>query len=52
MTNKNIYDKIFEKNVLFVEKLYLPARQEMGSVLIAAGITIDLEKLTRIKIKN
>lgn len=52
MTNKNLYDKILEKNVLFVEKLYLPARQEMVSALIAAGITIDLEKLTRIKIKN
>ena len=52
MTNKNLYYKKKKKNVLFVEKLYLPARQEMVSALIAAGITIDLEKLTRIKIKN
>lgn len=52
MTNKNIYYKIFEKKCAVVGKLYLPARQEMVSALIAAGITIDLEKLTRIKIKN
>lgn len=49
MTNKNIYDKIFKKNAMFVEELYLPAKREMASVLIVAGITIDLEKLTRIQ---
>ena len=45
----NQYDKIFEKNAMSVEKLYLLAKQEMGSVLIVAGIIIDLEKLTRIR---
>lgn len=45
----NQYDKIFEKNAMFVEKLYLPAKKEMESVLIVAGITTILEKLTRIR---
>lgn len=38
------YDKIFEKNVMFVAKLYLPAKPGMENVNTVAGITINLEK--------
>lgn len=36
--------KFLKKNVMFVAKLYLPAKPEMESVNIAVGITIDSEK--------
>ena len=45
----NQYDKIFEKNVMFVSKLYLSAKLRMESVNIAVGTTIDSERQTRTK---
>lgn len=39
----NQYDKIFEKNVMFVAKLYWLAKQGTENAYIVVGTTIDLE---------